>query len=55
MEMTCGDCEKRSKVAKIQRVGDTLLVNPGAIYRARPHSLAVVDLDDMDVTRVPLP
>ena len=48
-------CCGHTHVAKIQQVGDTLVVNPGAIYRARPHSLAVVDVEDMDVSQVPLP
>jgi len=34
--------------------GDTLVLNPGALYRASPHSFAVVDLATMAVTHVPL-
>jgi putative phosphoesterase len=34
--------------------GRTLVLNPGAIYRATPHSIAVVDLADMTPTIVPL-
>jgi putative phosphoesterase len=48
-------CCGHTHVAKVQRTGDTLVVNPGAVYRARPHSLAVVDLTTLDVTQVPLP
>lgn len=48
-------CCGHTHVAKVQRSGSTLVVNPGAIYRARPHSLAVIDLTTMDVTPVPLP
>jgi hypothetical protein len=33
-----------------RRVGRTLLLNPGAIYRANPHSVAVVDLATLEVT-----
>lgn len=29
------------------RQGHTLVLNPGAVYRASPHSVAVVDLSDM--------
>jgi len=35
------------------RVGKTLVLNPGAVYRANPHSFAVVDLSTMQVTQVP--
>lgn len=35
--------------------GKTLVLNPGALYRASPHSFAVVDLQSMEVTHVPLP
>ena len=34
--------------------GDTLVLNPGALRRARPPSLAVVQLDPLLVTIVPL-
>jgi putative phosphoesterase len=34
--------------------GKTLVLNPGAIYRANPHSIAVVDLRTMMATVVPL-
>ena len=36
-------------VADTRRAGSTLVVNPGALYRATPHSIAVVDLTDMTV------
>jgi uncharacterized protein len=32
----------------------TRLLNPGALYRARPHTLAIVDLATMEVTRIVL-
>jgi putative phosphoesterase len=34
-------------IAKEERVGKTLVLNPGALYRANPHSFAVVDLETM--------
>ncbi len=37
------------------RVGKTLVLNPGALYRANPLSFALVDLTTMEVTHVPLP
>jgi putative phosphoesterase len=37
------------------RVGRTLVLNPGALHRANPHSFAVVDLGEMSVRKIPLP
>jgi len=34
-------------IAKEEKVGRTLVLNPGALYRSNPHSFAVVDLDTM--------
>jgi len=47
-------CYGHTHVASIERRGDTLLVNPGAIYRARPHSVAVLDLPQKTATIVEL-
>ena len=47
-------CCGHTHVAKVERRGSTLVVNPGAVYRARQHSLAVVDLPSLEVTHVPL-
>lgn len=45
---TCGRyrlvCCGHTHVAKQERIGETLLLNPGALYRATPHSLAIVEL-----------
>ena len=35
-------------------VGKTLVLNPGALHRANPHTFAVVDLDTMAVEHLPL-
>ncbi len=35
--------------------GSTLVLNPGALYSARFPSVAVVDLVNLDVTRIPIP
>ena len=35
---------------RCELVGGTLVVNPGAVYRANPHSVAVVELNSLDVT-----
>ena len=34
--------------------GKTLVLNPGALHRANPHTLAIVDLEMMAVTHLPL-
>ena len=47
-------CYGHTHVAAVDRHGDTLVVNPGAIYRADPHSIAVVDLPSLDATIVEL-
>jgi uncharacterized protein len=53
---TCGDydlvCYGHTHQAEQHRAGKTLILNPGALYRATPHSLAVVDLTSMDATIV---
>lgn len=37
-------CYGHTHVASIDRYGSTLAVNPGALYRANPHSLAILEL-----------
>jgi putative phosphoesterase len=52
--LTSGDwdlvCYGHTHVAAIQRHGRTLSLNPGALYRANPHSLAVVELPSLQAT-----
>ena len=36
-------CHGHTHVARQARQGKTLILNPGAMYRANPHSIAVVD------------
>ncbi len=43
-------CHGHTHVAAIDRHGETLVLNPGAIYRAAPHSIAVVDLPGVEAT-----
>ena len=45
-------CYGHTHVARQFREGPTLLVNPGAIYRANPHSIAVVDLSNLTATSI---
>jgi hypothetical protein len=47
-------CYGHTHVAAIERRGETLLVNPGAIYRAQPHSVAVLELPQNTATIVEL-
>lgn len=47
-------CYGHTHVAAIDRHGETLVVNPGAIYRADPHSIAIVDLPAVEATIVRL-
>jgi hypothetical protein len=43
-------CHGHTHQAARRREGNTLVLNPGALYRARPHSAAVVELPSLDVT-----
>jgi uncharacterized protein len=47
-------CYGHTHVAAIDKHGKTTVVNPGAIYRAEPHSLAIVDLPAVEATIVKL-
>ena len=47
-------CYGHTHHAEQHREGKTLVLNPGALYRATPHSIAVVELETMEVTIVPL-
>jgi putative phosphoesterase len=47
-------CYGHTHVAAIDPHGDTVVLNPGAIYRASPHSVAVVDLPSLEATIIEL-
>jgi hypothetical protein len=47
-------CYGHTHVAAVERRGEVLLVNPGAVYRAHPHSVAVLELPACDATIVEL-
>jgi putative phosphoesterase len=47
-------CYGHTHVAAIDRRGETIVLNPGAIYRASPHSIAIVDLPAVDATIIEL-
>jgi putative phosphoesterase len=45
-------CYGHTHVPRLERHGGTMALNPGALYRAQPHTLAVVKLPEMEVTHV---
>lgn len=47
-------CSGHTHIPKQHRVGKTLVLNPGALYRANPHTIAVVDLEKMTAEHLPL-
>lgn len=47
-------CYGHTHVAEQHFEGGTLVLNPGAIYRARPHSVAIVELPSLKVDFVEL-
>lgn len=47
-------CYSHTHVAAVENRGETLLINPGAIYRANPHSVAILDLPACKATIVEL-
>ena len=47
-------CYGHTHVAAIDRRDETVVLNPGAIYRASPHSIAVVDLPTVAATIIEL-
>ena len=47
-------CYGHTHIAAIERFGETMALNPGALYRANPHSLAVVETDPLQAAIVTL-
>jgi putative phosphoesterase len=47
-------CSGHTHKRDLRREKKTLVLNPGALYRANPHSLAIVDLTTLEVTDVVL-
>ena len=45
-------CYGHTHVAEQHQEGPTWVLNPGAIYRANPHTIAVVDLPSLAITHV---
>ena len=48
-------CYGHTHAAEQHRLGTTLVLNPGALYRAHPHSFATVDLPALEVTHIAVP
>jgi putative phosphoesterase len=47
-------CYGHTHVAAIERRSETLLINPGAIYRSQSHSVAILELPQNEATIVRL-
>ena len=47
-------CYGHTHQAEQHRAGKTWVLNPGALYRASPHSLAIVRLPEIEITHVTL-
>jgi len=47
-------CYGHTHQAEQHREGKTLVLNPGALFRATPHTIAVVDLATMEATIMPV-
>lgn len=47
-------CYGHTHLAEQHRVRSTLVVNPGALYRATPHSLAILRLPELEITHINL-
>lgn len=47
-------CYGHTHIAAIDPRGETLIVNPGAIYRATPHSVAIIDLPSVEANIIEL-
>lgn len=45
-------CYGHTHAAEQHQVGRTLVLNPGALYRARPHSFALVELPTLNITPI---
>ena len=47
-------CYGHTHTAEKHLEGSTLVLNPGALYRATPHSFAIVELPSLEVTHIDL-
>lgn len=47
-------CHGHTHVPRIERMGHVCVVNPGALYRANPHSVAIIELPSVAAQIIPL-
>lgn len=47
-------CHGHTHVRRLEQLGQTLVLNPGAVFRAKPRSIAIVRLPELEVTHVNL-
>ncbi len=47
-------CHGHTHVPRNEQIGNTLVLNPGALFRATPHTLAIVELPSLNVEIIPL-
>lgn len=47
-------CHGHTHRRREERCGQTLVLNPGAIYRANPHSFAIAELPDLTISSIVL-
>ncbi len=47
-------CHGHTHVAKLHRDGQTLVLNPGALYRAPSHTIALVALPSLEIHHIPV-
>jgi putative phosphoesterase len=40
-------CHGHTHVTRLERVGQTLVLNPGALYRAAKHTIAIIELPEL--------
>lgn len=45
-------CYGHTHEKEVHKEGRTVVLNPGALYRASPHTIAIVDLETMDVEHI---
>lgn len=47
-------CHGHTHVSRLERVGQTLVLNPGALHRANPHTVAIVRLPQLEAEIIPV-
>jgi putative phosphoesterase len=45
-------CHGHTHVAALDRMGNTVVLNPGALYRAPRHTIAIARLPELEITHV---